>query len=234
MVEKEEVTPLQETFPDEHLFSVSTLPWYADIVNYLATGKLPTYWSSQDVKRFKVEVKSFFYEDPFLYKYYNDQIIRKCVHDSEIESVLSFCHDGICGGHFSGHKTIVKILQCGFYWPTLFKDAFKYCKSCISCQKLGGISKRNMMPLTPIFEIEIFDCWGIDFMGPFPPSFGFVYILVGIDYVSKWVEAIASKHNDASIVLRFLKENIFATDLGFLRPLLVMGVRIFATAYSII
>ena len=67
-----------------------------------------------------------------------------------------------------------------------------------------------MMPLTPIFEIEIFDCWGIDFMGHFPPSFGFAYILVGIDYVSKWVEAIASKHNDASTVLKFLKENIFA------------------------
>ena len=90
------------------------------------------------------------------------------------------------------------------------------------------------MPLTPIFEIEIFDCLGIDFMGPFPPSFGFVYILVGIDYVSRWVEAIASKHNDASIVLRFLKENIFAR---FVIPKAIIsdgGSCIFATAYSII
>ena len=87
VVEQEEATPLKDTFTDEHLFSVSTLPWYADIVNYLATGKLPTHWSSQDVKMFKVEVKSFFYDDHFLYKYCDDQIVRKCVHDSEIESV---------------------------------------------------------------------------------------------------------------------------------------------------
>ena len=66
------------------------------------------------------------------------RFVRRCIPNSEIESVLSFCHDGICGGHFSGHKTIAKILQCDFYWPTLFKDAFKYCKSCLSCQKLGG------------------------------------------------------------------------------------------------
>ena len=66
------------------------------------------------------------------------KFVRKCVHNSDIESVLSFCHDGICGGHFSGHKTIAKILQCGFYWPTLFKDAFKYCKSMCFMSKVGG------------------------------------------------------------------------------------------------
>jgi hypothetical protein len=49
-----------------------------------------------------------------------------------------------------------------------------------------------MMPLNPILVIKIFDCWGIDFMGPFPPSFGFLYILVAVDCVSKWIEAIPS------------------------------------------
>jgi hypothetical protein len=49
-----------------------------------------------------------------------------------------------------------------------------------------------MMPLNPIFVLEIFDCWGIDFMRPFPSSFGYQFILVAVDYVSKWVEAIAS------------------------------------------
>ena len=52
------------------------------------------------------------------------------------------------------------------------------------------------MPLNPILVIEIFDCWGIDFMGPFSPSFGFLYILVAVDYVSKWIEAIPSRNND--------------------------------------
>ncbi|RVW85808.1 Pol polyprotein [Vitis vinifera] len=57
---------------------------------------------------------------------------------------------------------------------------------------------------------DLFDVWGIDFMGPFPMSFGNSYILVGVDYVSKWVEAIPCKHNDHRVVLKFLKENIFS------------------------
>ena len=66
------------------------------------------------------------------------------------------------------------------------------------------------MPLNPILEIEIFDCWGIDFMGPFPSSFGFVYILVAVDYVSKWIEAISCQNNDSKTVVKFLKENILS------------------------
>ncbi|KAL6327437.1 hypothetical protein AAG906_019750 [Vitis piasezkii] len=57
---------------------------------------------------------------------------------------------------------------------------------------------------------DLFDVWGIDFMRPFPMSFGNSYILVGVDYVSKWVEAIPCKHNDHKVVLKFLKENIFS------------------------
>ena len=66
------------------------------------------------------------------------------------------------------------------------------------------------MPLNPILEIEIFDCWGIDFMGPFPSSFGFVYILVAIDYVSKWIEVMSCRNNDSKTVVKFLRENILS------------------------
>ena len=66
------------------------------------------------------------------------------------------------------------------------------------------------MPLHPILTVEIFDVWGIDFMGPFPNSFGNLYILVVVDYKSKWVEAMASRTNDNKVVVKFLKENIFS------------------------
>lgn len=65
------------------------------------------------------------------------------------------------------------------------------------------------MPLNTIQEVEIFDVWGIDFMGPFPPSCNNKYILVAVDYVSKWVEAIASPTNDSRVVSRFFNKVIF-------------------------
>ena len=66
------------------------------------------------------------------------------------------------------------------------------------------------MPLQNIIEIEVFDYWGIDFVGPLPSSYMNVYILVVVDYVSKWVEAIATPKNDVEIVIKFLKRNIFS------------------------
>ena len=105
-----------------------------------------------------VGVHNFFYDDAYLLKYCPDQIIRRCVPNSEIFSVISFCHNEACGGHFSSRKTIANILQCGFYWPNMFKDTHHFCKSCESCQKLGGITSRNMVPLNPILVVEIFDC----------------------------------------------------------------------------
>ncbi|KAL5558957.1 hypothetical protein UlMin_035168 [Ulmus minor] len=70
--------------------------------------------------------------------------------------------------------------------------------------------KKFFMPLTNILVIELFDVWGIDFMGPFPPSFSNKFVLVAVDYVSKWVEAVALPTNDSRVVIRFLKKNIFA------------------------
>ncbi|CAN6586220.1 unnamed protein product [Malus baccata var. baccata] len=61
-----------------------------------------------------------------------------------------------------------------------------------------------------ILNVEIFDVWGIDFMGPFPSSYGFTYILLAVDYVSKWVEAKATRINDSKVVADFIRTNIFA------------------------
>ena len=81
---------------------------------------------------------------------------------------------------------------CGFYWPSLFKDAHTFVLACDKCQKTSNISRRNEMPLKSILEVELFNIWEIDFMGPFPSSYNNQYILLVVDYVSKWVEAIAS------------------------------------------
>ncbi|XP_020990218.1 uncharacterized protein LOC110277443 [Arachis duranensis] len=133
----------------------------------------------------------------------------RCVPESETRNILWHCHGSAYGGHFGPERTAAKILQSGFYWPTIFKDAREFVHQCNECQRTGGLTRRNEMPQNFILEVELFDLWGIDFMGPFPPSYSFRYILVAVEYVSKWVEAIATTTCDAQIVLQFLKKHIF-------------------------
>ncbi|CAN6700779.1 unnamed protein product [Malus baccata var. baccata] len=80
----------------------------------------------------------------------------------------------------------------------------------VSTPWTGTMGAKDQMPQTPIFNVEIFDVWGIDFMGPFPSSFGFTYILLAVDYVSKWVEAKATRTKDSRVVSDFIKTNIFS------------------------
>ena len=75
-----------------------------------------------------------------------------------------------------------------------------FVSTCDKCQRMGGISRKDEPPMHPILEVELFDLWGIDFMGPFPSSYNNLYILLAVDYVSKWVEAIPTRTNDAKVV----------------------------------
>ncbi|KAG9458219.1 hypothetical protein H6P81_002727 [Aristolochia fimbriata] len=174
-----------------------------------AGGWIPKELSWQQRKKFLADVKHYFWEDPYLYKILPDQVIRRCVPETMFESILKHCHDGEAGGHFSSNRTTIKVMQSGFYWPTLYQDSKRYVSICDRCQRTGNVSRKDEMPLTNILVCKLFDVWGIDFMGPFPSSCGFEYILVAVEYVSKWVEVIATRTNDARVVLEFLRKNIF-------------------------
>ncbi|GJS83974.1 reverse transcriptase domain-containing protein [Tanacetum coccineum] len=138
-----------------------------------------------------------------------DQVIRRCVSGQEAVDILTACHSGPTGGHYSANYTAKKVFDSGFYWPTIYKDAYELVKNCYSCQRQGKISQRDEMPQNSIQVCEIFDVWGIDFMGTFPSSRGNKYILVAVDYLSKWVEAKALPTNDARVVVKFFK-SLFA------------------------
>nr|GEV36543.1 reverse transcriptase domain-containing protein [Tanacetum cinerariifolium] len=96
-------------------------------------------------------------------------IIRRCVHSQEANEILKACYYGPTEGHRGPDYTAKKVFDSGFYWPTIYRDAHDLVKNCD----------------------------GIDFMGPFPSSRGNKYILVVVDYLSKWVEAKALPTNDA-------------------------------------
>ncbi|GJS01468.1 reverse transcriptase domain-containing protein [Tanacetum coccineum] len=132
-------------------------------------------------------------------------VIRRCVSGQEALDILKACHSGPTGGHYGANYTARKIFDSGFYWPTIYKDAHDFVTRCDICQRQGKITQRDEMPQNSIQVCEIFDIWGIDFMGPFPSSRGNKYILVAVDYLSKWVEAKALPTNDARVVCKFLK-----------------------------
>ncbi|GKD43652.1 reverse transcriptase domain-containing protein [Tanacetum coccineum] len=134
-----------------------------------------------------------------------DQSTSWCVDGKEALEILEACHSGPTGGHYSANFTAKKVFDASFFWPMIYKDAFEFVKSCDACQRQGKISQRDEMPQNAIQVCEIFDVWGIDFMGPFPSSRGNKYILVAVDYLSKWVEAKALPTNDARVVVKFLK-----------------------------
>ena len=179
---------MNDDFPYEQLLAIEdkrAVPWFADYVNYLVAKVVPPEFNYQQKKRFFAHLKHYYWEKLILYRHCADQVIRRCVPEDEINSILNNCHTLPCGGHFGGQRTTAKVLQSGFYWPTLFKDAHHFVSTCDKCQRMGGISRKDEPPMHPILEVELFDLWEMDFMGPFPPSYNNLYILLAVDYVSK-------------------------------------------------
>ena len=93
--------PINDEFPEESLMLAKNAPWYALIANFLATGEIPTDWKAQDKKFFYAKIHSYYWEKPFLFKYYADQIIRRCVPEEEQQGILNHYHESACGGHFA-------------------------------------------------------------------------------------------------------------------------------------
>nr|GEZ93042.1 reverse transcriptase domain-containing protein [Tanacetum cinerariifolium] len=200
---------INKTFPLETLNKVAhqdqSTPWFADFANYHAEKFIIKGMKTQQKQNFFKDVRHYFWDDPYLFKTYADQVIRRCVAGQEAIDILKACHSGHTGGHYGANYTVRKVFDSCFYCPTIYKDAFELVKHCDSCQRQGKISQKDEMPENSIQVCEIFDVWGIDFMGPFPSSKGNKYILVAVDYLLKWVEAKALPTNDARVVVKFLK-----------------------------
>ncbi|GJY59249.1 reverse transcriptase domain-containing protein [Tanacetum coccineum] len=185
--EKKEI---DKTFPLETLGMVtfrgdSNTPWFADIANYHAGNFIVKGVSSKQKKKFFKDVKHYFWDDPYLFMICADQVIRRCVYGQEAVDILTACHNRPTGGHHGANYTAKKVFDSGFYWSTIYRDAHDLVTRCDAYQRQGKISQRVEMSQNAIQVCEIFDIWGIDFMGPFPSSRGNKYILVAVDYLSK-------------------------------------------------
>nr|GEY36705.1 reverse transcriptase domain-containing protein [Tanacetum cinerariifolium] len=153
---------INESFPLESLNKVAhqdpSTPWFVDFANYHAGKFIIKGMTTQPKQKFFKDARHYFWDDPYLFKTYPDQIICRYVAGQEAMDILKACHSGPTGGHYGANYTAKKVFDSG-----------------------------------------------IDFMGPFPSSKGNKYILVAVDYLSKWVKAKALPTNDARVVVKFLK-----------------------------
>ncbi|RDX95678.1 putative mitochondrial protein, partial [Mucuna pruriens] len=208
-----EIDPMliRDEFLDEKLLHIITpTPWFANICNFVVASQFSLEASRLYKEKLQSDAKYYIWDDPYLWRLCSDQVIHRCIHEAEINSVLQLCHVACGGGHYGSTWTVRKVLDYGLYWSTIFKDMYRFVSTCDKCKKVGmTITRRHEMPQQPILFCEVFDVWGIVFMGPFPVPYGYSYIMLAIDYGSRWVEAIATKTNDAKVVVDFLKSNIF-------------------------
>nr|GFA44817.1 reverse transcriptase domain-containing protein [Tanacetum cinerariifolium] len=199
---------IADEFLDKHLMVLNSKfnvnePWYADFINYIVGKVVPSNWTFDKRKRIFSQVKTYFWEEPYAFQLYLDNIMRRCVARSETLKILIHCHPGPTSRHHNASVTAKKVHESGFYWASIFKDANEYIRCCDACQRSRNISLKNEMPQNNIQVCEVFDVWGLNFMGPFLESRGTKYILVAFDNMSKWVEAQVLPTNDTRVVVKF-------------------------------
>ena len=189
-------------------------PWFADIANYLSSGKLPSHFSPREKTQVIKKSARYSWITRDIFYTGNDLIIIRCIREDEILYILKACHDEPCGGHFADKRRAYKVLHLGYYWPPLFRDAKKYVR-------IRKAVARDEIPLQPQVLIEPFEKWALDFFGPIdPPSQGKRYILVCTDYVTKRVQAKHLARETEQSIVNFLFEDIF-TRFKFLDKMLL-------------
>ncbi|GJY05324.1 reverse transcriptase domain-containing protein [Tanacetum coccineum] len=147
-LEKKKIT---ETFPLETLGMVtfrgdSSTPWFSDIANYHAGNFIVKGISSQQKNKFFKNVKHYFCDDPYLFKICADQVIQRRVYGQEAVDILTACHNCPTGGHHGANYIAKKVFDSGFFWPTIYCDAYDLVIRCDACQRQGKISQRDEMP----------------------------------------------------------------------------------------
>ncbi|XP_014493154.1 uncharacterized protein LOC106755497 [Vigna radiata var. radiata] len=129
----------------------------------------------------------------------------KCLSKEESDYVMRELHEGICDRHGGGRSLRARALRAGFYWPTMEKDCQAFVVKCLACQKHGNIIHRPATALSGIISPWPFTQWGMDIVGPFPTGRSQLkFLLVAVDYFTKWVEAKPLAKISASQVQKFV------------------------------
>jgi hypothetical protein len=114
----------------------------------------------------------------------------RCISKIEGQEILQEVHAGICRGHISARVLEAKVLRQGFYWPAMVDDAAKLVATYEACQKFSHRCRAPTQPSQLIAPSWPLQWWGIIIVGKLTPAQGnYTFIIVAVEYFTKWVEA---------------------------------------------
>ncbi|CAJ2652721.1 unnamed protein product [Trifolium pratense] len=183
--------------------------WMTPVFEFLNTGNLPL--DKKEAAKVKRRACAYVILNGKMYRRGFSIPLLRCVEESEVASILGEIHEGINGQHVGGRSLARKALRAGFYWPTMQADAKEHVKKCDKCQRHGDMHLAPPNELKTLSSPWPFSWWGMDLLGPFPTAAGQnKYLIVAVDYFTKWIEAEPLAHITTFNVLRFFKRNILA------------------------
>ncbi|KAK9050039.1 hypothetical protein SSX86_030992 [Deinandra increscens subsp. villosa] len=181
--------------------------WMWPIIKYLTKGELPD--DKEQARQVRVNSLQYQMQDDILYRRSFLGPLLRCLLPSEAEWVVREVHEGICGIHAGAKMVVAKIMSLGYYWPGMYRNTFEELQKCQACQIHAPVSMRAKNELIPVTSAWPFQKWGMDIVGPFPVASGGVkFLIVAIDYFTKWVEAKPLANISGKQVKRFVWEHI--------------------------
>ncbi|XP_058762570.1 uncharacterized protein LOC131635951 [Vicia villosa] len=183
--------------------------WMTPVYNFLTKDELPT--DAKEASTIKRRACSYVIVEDKLYRRGFSTPLLKCVDASQALEILQELHEGINGQHLGGRSLARKALRARYYWSTMQQDAKEHIQKCDKCQRHANMHLAPPHELKSISSPWPFSTWGMDLLGPFPiGSYQNKYLVVAIDYFTKWIKAEALAKITAQNMLRFYKRNVLA------------------------
>ncbi|XP_010661216.1 uncharacterized protein LOC100252257 [Vitis vinifera] len=186
------------------------LPWYHDIYQFLSCGTYPESTSAKDRRALRQLATRFVICGDALYRRSPDGLLLLCLDRTSVDRVMREVHVGVCGPHIGGHMLARKIIRAGYFWLTMETNCCQFVQRCQECQMHGDLIHVPPSELHGLTSPWPFSVWGVDIIGKISPrsSSGHEYILVAIDYFTKWMEAASYARLTAARVAKFIRSHI--------------------------
>ncbi|XP_059285605.1 uncharacterized protein LOC132039076 [Lycium ferocissimum] len=223
--ERSYIDPLEISLKEQHAYcshmeaEPNRMPWYADVKNYLEIRKYPKYATSNQKKTIQRMAKTFFLNREILYRRTSNLGLLRRVDAGEATRLLDEVHAGVCGPHMNGFTLARKIVRAGYFWMTMESECSQFVQKCHQCQIHGDLIRVPPRELNVMSSPWPFAAWGMDVIGLIEPAASnrHRFILVAIDYFTKWVE-VASYKSVTKKVVATLFATTYYVNLGFQNP----------------